>query len=166
MTDRRFIVVDLDDTVCQSWRREHLIESGGWDDFHADLVNDEPIADMARLIRLLSWANAYKSGGPDNYEPSPVIALTARPERWRAATLAWLAKHDVPVDIVLMRPIQDYRKSPEVKIALLAEFFGAVEAIKDNVAMVIDDREDVCKAFAGLGVTTLLIYARRDCNAD
>jgi hypothetical protein len=170
---RRHILVDLDDTVSASWRREHLIQDS-WDAFHADLVNDEPIYDVVRLLSNLAFRPAWSDTNTifntifntslntlDTGEGLRLVALTARPEKWRAATMNWLHTHCVPIDELLMRPDNDFRPSPVCKVAVAAERFGGEEAIKDHVALIIDDHEGVCKAFAGLGVTTLQIYARR-----
>jgi hypothetical protein len=158
MTDRRFILIDLDDTLCASWRREHLIDES-WDAFHGDLVNDDPIVDIARaLAELIGHRFVNMKERPEALQ---IIGLTARPEKWRTATVGWLARHEIDLDEILMRPDDDFRPSPIVKLALAAERFGGEEAIKDHVAFVIDDRPDVCQAFAGVGVTTLQVYARR-----
>jgi len=149
---RNIILVDLDDTVSASWRREHLI-ADSWDAFHADLVNDEPIWDIVRLINCISDAGS-----------TVIIGLTARPEKWRRITQDWLLKHGVNLDDLLMRPDEDYRPSAQVKVDLVAEMCGGADAIKDKIALVIDDRDDVLKAFAALGVTTLHINARRTCD--
>ena len=47
------------------------------------------------------------------------LAVTARPEKWRGITLAWLARVDAPFDHLLMRPADDFRRAPEVKVDLL-----------------------------------------------
>jgi hypothetical protein len=161
--DRRIIVVDLDDTLAASWRREHLIEDS-WEAFHADLINDEPIFDMVRILQAVSRETIMEETGigmlPSDDTVS-IVGLTARPERYRQATIQWLARHEVPMDDVIMRPEKDFRPSPILKVALLAERFGGEDKIKDHVALIIDDREDVIQAFVGLGVTCLRIYARR-----
>ena len=178
MSQRRYMLVDLDDTISGSWRREHLI-ADSWDAFHADLVNDEPIFDMVRLLTQLRTASEprpYWAGKDWNTEfgtvqsaldvnPNSlgVIALTARPQKWFNASQMWLVKHNVPVDELLMRPDDDYRPSPQVKVSVACERFNCTpEQLKDHVALIIDDHEGVIKAFAGLGITALQIYARRD----
>lgn len=153
MTNRNVILVDLDDTVAASWRREHLIEDS-WDAFHSDLINDEPVFDIVRLLACLAW----KRGDEEDLE---VIALTARPEKWRTATMEWFVKRNVHFDGLLMRPADDFRPSPIIKVAVAAAFFGGEDQIKERVAFIIDDRPDVIQAFVGLGVTALQIHARR-----
>lgn len=150
---RRYILLDLDDTLCDTSRREHLIQQEGWDAFHAKLGEDPCVEDVRQLVQSLS---------SDQFATSmEVIGLTARPAKWRQSTMAWLVKHEIMLDEVIMRPDDDFRASPVIKVALAAERFGGEDAIKDHVALVIDDRDDVCKAFAGLGVTVMQIYARR-----
>lgn len=150
-SSRNLILIDLDDTVSASWRRQHLVDDS-WEAFHADLINDEPIWDIVRVLEALSWK---VPGSPE------LIGLTARPEKWRRLTMDWLLRHDVQLDGLLMRPDDDFRPSAQVKVDLVANMVGGVYAIKDRVLCVIDDRDDVLKAFAALGVTTLHINARR-----
>ena len=151
--NRRTILVDLDDTCSAAHRREHLI-ADSWDAFHADLANDEPIFDMVRLLQAIPSAE----GG----DGIVIVGATARPEKWRQATIEWLARHNVPLDVVLMRPADDFRKSSEVKVDMACAHFGCgPDELKEHILMVIDDNEHIIKAFAGLGVTALQIYARR-----
>lgn len=147
---RDVILVDLDDTLAAAWRREHLIEAEGWDAFHSQLGDDDPIHDLVAAVNALHGAAFH------------IIGLTARPEKWRTATMAWMVKHDLHLHELLMRPDADFTKSPVVKVAVAAERLGGVDQIKARVAFIIDDRQDVCEAFAALGVTALQVYARRD----
>lgn len=144
---RNHILIDLDDTINAAWKREHMIEEFGWDVFHQHLVNDDPVEDILKLILNLN-----------NFDR---VGLTARPEKWRQPTIAWLVKHGLYIDDLLMRPDDDFRPSPIIKVALATEYFGSEEGIRENVAFIIDDRPDVIKAFAGIGITTLHINARR-----
>jgi hypothetical protein len=148
---RDVVIVDLDDTLAASWRREHLIQES-WDAFHADCVNDDPIHDMTGLIRQIS------NFGSGMYT---VIGVTGRNEKFRGVSQKWLLDHDVPLAALLMRPDGNYSKTAELKIEMLAEFLGGKEKIAERVAFVIDDNEPNCQAFSALGVTILQIYARR-----
>ena len=143
---RTFVIVDLDGTLSDSFYREEV--KPDWDAYHAASINDAPLGDMADIIKTLSVDNT-------------IIAMTARPEKWRTVTMAWLLRNEIPISELLMRPMDDWRSVPEVKMALAVSRFGGTEQIRDNVLFIVDDREDVVQAFAGIGVTALLAYSRR-----
>lgn len=117
-----------------------------WDEYHAASAKDEPLEDVINLL------HALRNSG---YTP---IGLTARPGKWRQLTMDWLVKHDVPFEELLMRPDDDYHPAPAMKVALALERFPQ---IKDQVAFVLDDREDVIAAFKALGVTALQVHGRQ-----
>lgn len=137
---RNFILIDLDDTVCSTAHRQDLLPD--WDAFQADAINDDPIEDMVNLIRSLNTMFYF-------------IGITGRNKRYWPVTLAWLTSKQVPIEKVLMRADDDYRPTPEVKVALAAEFFGGEDKIKDYVAFFIDDTESCIAAFAAIGVAGL-----------
>jgi hypothetical protein len=73
------IIVDIDDTLADTSHREHLIQSEGWDAFHEAGKEDKPIKAMVDLIEALHC---------DPETVHEIIALTARPEKYRQQTLA------------------------------------------------------------------------------
>lgn len=143
---RRTVLIDLDHTLSAAWPRDHMIGSSSWDDYHNAAPNDEPIHDMVQLINTL---------GKDNYD---IVAITARPEKFRRITMDWCLKHGICIDELLMRADEEFRPSPEMKLDLANARFPD---IKSEVAFVIEDRDDVCAAFRELGVTVLQCFARR-----
>jgi len=143
---RRTVLVDIDHTVSNAFHRDHMIDAATWDEYHAASINDEPVTDIVDMLRSLSRG----------YE---LVGITARPEKWRGLTFAWLIKHKVPLDIVLMRPDDNYDMAPSLKVFLASVIS---RRLKDDIAFVMDDRPDVCEAFAREGITCLQVYARRD----
>lgn len=142
---RKNVLVDIDHTLSNAFWRDSMIGSMGWDDYHMASRDDQPLQDMCSLINEL-WFD---------YQ---VIGLTARPEKWRKLTVEWLLKNRVELHEILMRPDDDYRSSPELKVALAKKRFG--DDLHNHVSFVIDDRDDVCSVFRALGVTVLQCYAR------
>lgn len=143
---RRHILCDIDHTLSNAFWRDHMI-GGAWDDYHAASVKDEPLHDVVKLIKAM-----HRSG-------AVIIGLTARPEKWRKVTLDWLIKHNVPIDELLMRGDTAYHPAPEIKLKLVAERFTSP---KDEVAFIIDDRDDVVMAFKELGITALQVHGRKE----
>lgn len=140
------ILLDIDHTVSDAFWRDDMIAMGDWNAYHAAATYDGPVVDIVDLLETLN--NFYR-----------IIGLTARPEKWRKKTMEWLLKHNVHIDELLMRPDNDYRRAPELKVALAIGLFG--DKLTEEVAFMMDDREDVVAAFKAIGVTALQVHARR-----
>jgi hypothetical protein len=141
-----YILCDIDHTISNAFPRDNLIGGeGGWDAYHSASEADEPIDEMVRMI------NALQEQG------FVIVAITARPEKWRQLTLSWLVRHNVRIDELLMRPEAEFRPAPEIKVDLAKKRFG--EELNALVAFVLDDRDDVCAAFRTLGITALQVHA-------
>lgn len=138
------VIVDIDHTISDARWRDDLI--GNWDEYYLAGDEDKPIKEMIHLLQSLELAG------------HTLIGLTGRPEKWRQLTVSWLFRHGVPFDEVLMRPDDDFRKSPDLKIALLTEWLDNSE----TDVLLIDDREDITSRIsAELNITTLQCRARR-----
>lgn len=135
------IVVDLDGTLCNSAHREHLARAGQWDEFHALLKDDEPWPDVKKMIEVISVAGFT------------VIGLTGRNERWRKETDAWLMKHKVGIDELLMRPDDCYESDTVIKPRLLTELFedAGFGAALENVLLILEDRDKMVEEWRNLG---------------
>lgn len=148
---RENILVDLDHVLSNAFWRDPMIKQVGteltWDDYHAANKDDGPIWDLVNLISHLT--NVYN-----------IIGLTARPEKWRKQSVEWCVKHGVHLDELLMRPDNEYRPANELKIELANKRFPS--GVRDHVAFILDDRADVCTAFAEIGVTALQVTARHE----
>jgi hypothetical protein len=144
---RRIILVDIDNTVSNAFWREAMVKDG-WDAFHDAGEKDELLPDGVLLVNALAEAGCH------------VVGLTGRPEKWRGQTLAWLIDKGVVVHELLMRADKDHRSSPIMKLSVAQARFGDGGMLAANVAMIIDDREDVLEKFREAGVTTLLMRGR------
>jgi len=138
------VVVDLDGTLCNSAHRDHLAKAGLWDEFHAKLAEDEPWADVAKLVATLD----------DDAYNFTVVGLTGRNERYREATLKWLHLHHIRLDDLLMRPDNDYQPDHVLKPAMLE---AAYEFHK--VWFILEDRDKVVEAWRNLGYNCWQIRA-------
>jgi hypothetical protein len=147
---RNYVLVDLDHVVFDAFWRDPMIGTASWDEYHAAGREDTPVYDIVHLLKALS-----DSG-------HTIIGFTARPAKWRKQSMEMCLKFDVPLDDLLMRPDDNYRPAPEVKMELALAFFRSEQLLKESVALVLDDREDVCAAFKGLGITTLQVHARKN----
>lgn len=138
------IAVDIDHTMSHAAWRDYLIpaamESGDWEEYHSLNKKDKPAAPIIQLVIALIKAK------------HKVYIVTARPRKWLRPTVGWLKRAgiDLPLDRILMRPIEDdgFWPSPELKQELLSDL---------DVDLLIEDRQDVIEAFAKDGVTTLQV---------
>ena len=129
------VVFDIDGVPADGRHREHFLASRpkDWVSFFALLCDDGPIE--RGIERLRSMRASYEC-----------VLVSGRPERTRAATLAWLADHGVDPLRVYLRPDRDYRPAPQFKAEVLDALGGP-----DAVALVIDDDERVISALAAAG---------------
>lgn len=143
---RHHVLIDIDHTLANSAWRDYLIDGpGGWDEYHAASESDLPLHDMVGLV------NALKAGG---YH---VTGITARPAKWRALTMKWLMLHRCELDELLMRPDDAFHPAPELKLRLALMRYPN---LKEEIAFVLDDREDVIATFKAQGVTALQVHGR------
>lgn len=125
---REAYIFDLDGTVCDERHRNKFAIAKDWDNYHRLLDGDLPIEQVVKIMHTLN-------------ESAWIILLTARPEKYREMTLAWIDKHGIPCQELHMRPDGDYRTSPELKLEI---FTQRIEPEYDVIA-VFEDRLDVVK---------------------
>jgi hypothetical protein len=124
------VVFDIDGCISDDRHRLHL--KPNWDSYHA-LAHLDPPMNLDRLTH-------------------GVVFITARPEKYRKATEAWLNKHlDIKWEL-LMRPEGNSMTSPDLKLWLLTGRTSPWGVIK-----AYDDREDVLEAYQALGIKTELL---------
>jgi hypothetical protein len=128
-------VFDIDGVLADATHRQHLVAARpkDWDGFFA-LVGDDALL-VAGRERLRELAREHE-----------VVLLSGRPERTRADTEAWLARHGIGYARLVLRRDDDFRPAPELKARLIARIGGP-----DRVALVVDDDEAVVKRLQGLG---------------
>jgi hypothetical protein len=147
---KQWVLFDLDHTLVDATRRDHLIpearRTDDWHVYHTDSVNDGPADDVVKLLRLFQ-DNGHSCGG-----------ITARPQRYREITETWLMDHGIKLDVLLMHKRDAWEPSAELKICLAEEYFGS--KIAEKVLFIIDDHPEVVAAFAKIGVTSLQVHGR------
>jgi len=100
------VVVDIDGVLADATSRQHYVTTPGrkkdWRRFFEAAGDDPLVAEVARLLDLL--------------DPGLVVVLlTARPVRIREATLAWLGRHEVRWDLLVMRRDGDFTPAVRFK---------------------------------------------------
>ncbi|WP_330333845.1 hypothetical protein OHS33_31700 [Streptomyces sp. NBC_00536] len=143
---RPLAVFDIDGTLSDTAHRQHFLERRprDWDGFFGAAQDDPPLAKGV----------AMAVGSAADCE---VVYLTGRPERCRADTLEWLARHGLPEGRVWMRGDQDRRPARTTKLEVLRRIARGRE-----VRMLVDDDELVCQAVRAAGFRVV----RADWAAD
>lgn len=134
---KNVIICDIDGTLADCTHRLPLIagEKKDWDGFFGNMGEDEPRYTVIRFVNDLYWG------------PFRICLVTGRPERYRAATEEWLAKHDIRYESLHMRPDGDLRADDIVKQEILGRHFNS-----DEIAFVIDDRPRVIRMWREEGL--------------
>ena len=107
------VVFDMDGVLSDAAGRQHYLEwpNRDWDAFFEACGDDEPVAEVARLLHLLDPA-------------LQVVLLTARPLRVRPQTLGWLERYGLRWDLLIMRDWGDYSASRTFKRIVVSELRG------------------------------------------
>lgn len=137
---RPLAAIDIDGVVADVRHRLHLVEqrSKNWDAFFAAAVADDLLVEGAATVERLA-------------RDHDIVYLTGRPEKCRAATLAWLAGHGLPVGELIMRAAGDFRPARETKVRVLREL-----SRRAPIGVIVDDDEAVITAARTAGFTAFL----------
>lgn len=132
---RPLAVFDVDGVLADVRHRLHHVEGRrkDWDAFFGAAPDDPPLAEGVTLAQ-------------ESAKDCEVVYVTGRPERCRADTLAWFARHGLPAGRLSMRRDGDRRPARLAKPQLLRSL-----ARDRVVAVVVDDDAQVCAAYRGAG---------------
>jgi hypothetical protein len=132
-------VVDIDGVLADVRHRLHHVTGRpkDWPAFFAGAGDDGLLAEGAETARRL--AEVYE-----------IVYLSGRPERLRAVTSAWFARHDLPAGRLVLRPSGDYRPSSVWKVEQLEALAGT-----RTVVVLVDDDPRVLDAARSAGFDVL-----------
>jgi aromatic ring-cleaving dioxygenase len=133
-------LIDRDGTIARIDRTLVECENPDWAGFHAALPFDSPIPAVINMVRSIN-RSYYR------------IIMTGRSEDQRSQMVDWLFKHEVPFDLLLMRPSKDQRADHVVK----EELYRAYVEPEYDVKYVIDDRPSVCDTWRKLGLPVVQV---------
>lgn len=129
---RKIMLFDLDGTLCDDRHRVHLYEEGRATDYwRPDLVMADGVWPEAARIYHEALADGWEVG-----------ILTARLERNRGVSEAWLREHHFKTDIVYLRPEEyAYMRPPAYKTTIIGSLIrsGDFDQVVhyDNDALVV-----------------------------
>lgn len=121
------IVFDLEGTLTDDGHRSHLQRVGEYERYRKLFKFDQINIQVADLLRV------YHDNGVR------IIILTAKPEEDRQAVIDLLKENKLPFDLLMMRPKEDMRPSPDFKLDI-AKSLNTTH----DIGMFYDDRKDVC----------------------
>jgi hypothetical protein len=128
-------VVDIDGVLADATHRQHHLQGRpkDWDAFFAAVGEDPPIPRGIARLGELSLEH-------------DVVLLSGRPERTRADTENWLARHGIEVSGLVLRSDADHRPAADLKADLIARI-----AAPTGIAVVVDDDATVVGRISELG---------------
>lgn len=138
------MVFDVDGVLSDAANRQHLLEPGrrDWDAFFDACGEDPLIEEVAVLLGLLD---------PD----LAVVLLTGRPRRVRPQTLAWLERHRLRWDLLVMRDIGDYTAARSFKRRTVSE----LRTYGFDIRLAVEDDRRNLEMFRSEGVPCLYIHS-------
>ena len=141
------IILDVDGTLADVSSIRHFVAQHpkDFDSFHGESVNVPPHARAVELAR-----EAHAAG-------QVVIVVTARRHMWRHQTAWFLAMHDIPSDVLIMRANDDHRRDVEVKRDILAQI-----RTRWNPVLAVDDNPAICSLWESEGIPVEVIPGWED----
>ena len=147
---KNYIIFDIDGTLADISQRLHFIqgEKKDWEGFYGAMDKDQPIYEMALLLRVLLFTTLTDT----EYE---VVFVTGRPEKYREKTMKWLsniAHIENLNDRLFMRKDGDYRQDYVIKREIVEELRK-----QGSIRMAFEDRDQVVKMYRDLGIRCLQV---------
>lgn len=138
------MVFDLDGVLSDAGRRQHFLvgRRRDWDAFFDACGDDALVEDVAALLGLLDQSLL-------------VVVLTARPERVQPQTLAWLGRHGLRWDLLVMRDHGSYESARDFKSRSVEE----LRAEGFDLRLSFEDDERNVEMFRAMGVRSIYIHS-------
>ena len=134
------VVLDIDGVLADATHRQHHLSDRpkDWDGFFAAVGHDPVLAGGRALLRQLG-------------EEHEVVLLSGRPERTRADTESWLARHGIAFSRLVLRSDDDHRPAARMKLDLIRKV-----GEPQDIFLVVDDDPSVIELLGLAGYRTHL----------
>jgi phosphoglycolate phosphatase-like HAD superfamily hydrolase len=142
LAESRWIICDLDGTICDMRHRVAHAVAKDWTSFHAAHVYDPP--HRAEIEMLHAWIDTGNR----------VAFFTGRTDDHRATTVEQLSFWGLPTQALYMRGRRDHRSATIVKAELLGcweQDYGTNRA--NNIAFVLEDQTKLVQMWRSMGLT-------------
>jgi Straboviridae polynucleotide kinase len=139
------VIFDRDGTLASCFARPLDRSNASWTDFNAALRFDAPVPVVCGLLRSIrpGITRIMVSGRAEGDHPGD--------RRRRFAMQDWVAKHSLPVDLILMRSGGDMRLDSVVKHEILHDLILP----RFDVLYAVDDRPQVAQVWRDHGIPVL-----------
>lgn len=136
------VLFDIDGTLANIEHRRPFLDGNrpDWKRFNDAMGDDTPNEPVVSLYQTL-WRDP-------EYE---LILVTGRNEKFREITEQWFFWNDIPVGEMFMRKDNDSRADHIVKQEILEHLL----AMGKNIALTVDDRQQVVDMWRRNGITCL-----------
>ena len=158
MAKNEVVIFDLDNCLADDNHRVNYIDrtktgDARYEAYHANMGKDKPNPEAVRKIN--THAEAARR----------IFILTARPVRYRHATMAWLDMNAIHYDELIMRPDGDHGTSVKVKRQMLNWMTESYDVVGSEIVMAYDDRDDVIAMYKSLKIPAelLAVNANQEC---
>ena len=146
MKDDKYVVCDLDGTLCDHSDRIYLAWLGEWDSYNGGCIVDTPNMPCLDFITFL---------GRKEYK---IIFLTGRADKFVKHTVEWLRKYVFFDFFLIMRGDKDFRSSGEFKKHALLDFCVKNDILVSQIEYAIDDNDDCVAMFKDLNIKKVIKY--------
>ena len=149
--DKKTVIFDLDGTLADiTSRRELSIKDNGkmdWDTFfNPKMISlDDPNIPVIKMAQMLKEQGFF------------ILILSGRSKATKGRTIDWLDKHNVPFDVLKMRPTGKdwhFMKDSLLKSIWLKELF---DNPTEEIFAVFDDRNQVVDMWRDNGLTVFQV---------
>lgn len=137
------VLLDMDGVLCENTLRREYGNDKDYELFGRRCGNAAP------LMQMVAFSQSLKQKGV------AVFILTARSEKLRATTMAWLADFKIPVDELLMRPLGNREPDHVLKKKMLTDLQRKYALNRPHglvVLLAVDDNEKIVKMYYDAGL--------------
>lgn len=148
MTKQPAVIFDRDGTLASvDWCKPDDRDGESWRVYNAALPFDAVVPHVAALLRSIrpGVTRIMTSGRAEGDWPGD--------RRRRFLMQGWLDKHDLPIDLLLMRSGGDMRRDSIVKREM---YLDLIEPFYD-VRVIVDDRPQVVEMWRSLGLHVIAV---------
>lgn len=138
-------IFDLDNTLSDAAHRSYLAQCKDWESFHSRAMEDKPVTGIVQIYKELESAG------------NRMIILTGRPSNYAEQTNAWLNRHGIECEVLLMRPVGNYKQDYVYKTEAIAALLVGLNAQPADVVAIFEDRDTCVKALRDAGYCVLQV---------